>query len=81
MPSNKSWPRRSQAFSTFLNGLTPEHLVSFVAFVNRETLLVFHFSFHILINLLITVLHSETHSEQTCFVPGRSNENTAHVQS
>lgn len=45
MPSNESWPCRSQALSTSLNGLTPEHLISFVAFVNGKPCPVFSFHF------------------------------------
>lgn len=40
----------------------------------------FHFTFQILISLLINMLHSQTHTERTCFVPGQTNENTAHMQ-
>lgn len=71
MPSDKSWPCKSQASSTFLNGLAPEHLISFVAFVNGKTCLVFHFTFQVLISLLITTPLSQTHTKWACFVPGQ----------
>lgn len=63
MPSDKSWPCKLQASSMFLNGLAPEHLISFVAFVNGKTCLVFHFTFQVLISLLITMPHLQTHTK------------------
>lgn len=45
MPSDKSWPCKSQMSSTFLNGLAPEHLISFCCFREWKNLPSFSFYF------------------------------------